>query len=70
MAASANRGPYTCPVKCRSLILRKTRISNRNGSQVLRTHCREGTGSEVVGFVDGILAVVDVSGRVGINFVR
>jgi hypothetical protein len=44
-------------------------ISNGQVSTVVGTYCREGPTSEVVGLVNGILAIVDMGGRVGIDLV-
>jgi hypothetical protein len=70
MAASADRCLNACSVECRGLVLRQLPVSNSQWSASACTHCREGAGSEVVGFVNGILAIVDVSGTMGINLVR
>jgi hypothetical protein len=69
MAAPANGRLDTCPVKCRGLILQKTCVNDRQWSTRVDTYCRESSGSEVVGSVNSILAIVYVSSTVGINLV-
>jgi hypothetical protein len=43
---------------------------NRERGTRAGTYCREGPGSEMIGLVNGILSIIDVGGRVGIDLVR